>query len=75
MQGGRSIEVPNRFTSEEVASFPLRSEAAEATATSLQGNGVSPGIVEGPVCVVRVDGSAGLVSVVSRAGSESEHQS
>jgi pyruvate,water dikinase len=49
----RRIEVPNRFTSEEAASF-LRHGATTAGAESrLAGTAVSPGVVEGPACVLR----------------------
>jgi phosphohistidine swiveling domain-containing protein len=49
----RRIEVPNCFTSEEVASISFHSTAVDATATTLHGNGVSPGVVEGAVCVLQ----------------------
>jgi len=49
------IEVPNRFTSGDLEHFSRSSPAAEKGSVSrtLRGNGVSPGIVEGKVTVLR----------------------
>ena len=49
----RRIEVPNRFTSEEVASFPRRGATSTRTENLLRGTAVSPGEVEGRGCVLR----------------------
>jgi pyruvate,water dikinase len=49
----RRIEVPNRFTSEEVAGFGRLSAAVACSATLLRGTAVSPGVVEGRACVLR----------------------
>jgi pyruvate,water dikinase len=50
----RRVEVPNRFTSEDVAAFGLRTAGPRnAVTTVLRGTAVSPGDVEGTVCVLR----------------------
>ncbi len=49
----RRIEVPNRFRSEDVASLASDSVTPGNDVSTLQGNGVSPGVVEGEVCVLR----------------------
>jgi pyruvate,water dikinase len=49
----RRIEVPNRFTSEEVASFPRRGVTSAGGASLLRGTAVSPGEVEARACVLR----------------------
>ncbi len=48
----RRIEVPNRFTSEEIASMALLDPPDGAGPAVLRGNGISPGVVEGEVCVL-----------------------
>jgi pyruvate,water dikinase len=49
----RRIEVPNRFTSEEVVALAQAPLADAPGSEQLSGDGISPGIVEGRVCVVR----------------------
>jgi pyruvate,water dikinase len=49
----RRIEVPNRFSSEEVTRFRRVGAAAAGGATLLRGTAVSPGVVEGRACVLR----------------------
>jgi pyruvate,water dikinase len=49
----RRIEVPNRFTSEEVRSFPHRGVTTTGAEASLRGTAVSPGEVEGRACILR----------------------
>jgi pyruvate,water dikinase len=51
--GWRRLEVPPRFTSEEVASFRRRGPPPESADALLRGTAVSPGEVEGPACVLR----------------------
>lgn len=48
----RRIEVPNRFTTEDIPHMAARIENADASAKTLKGNGTSPGIVEGEVRVL-----------------------
>jgi pyruvate,water dikinase len=49
----RRIEVPNRFTGGEVASFQRGGATAAGDETVLRGTAVSPGEVEGRACVLR----------------------
>jgi pyruvate,water dikinase len=49
----RRIEVPNRFTSEEAATFLRRGATAATEEAVLGGTAVSPGVVEGRACVLR----------------------
>ncbi|MGB8930260.1 MAG: PEP/pyruvate-binding domain-containing protein [Anaeromyxobacteraceae bacterium] len=49
----RRIEVPNRFTSEEVPGLGRLGAAAAGGATLLRGTAVSPGMAEGRACVLR----------------------
>jgi pyruvate,water dikinase len=49
----RRIEVPARFTSEEVSSFRRRGAPDERADALLRGTAVSPGEVEGPACILR----------------------
>jgi pyruvate,water dikinase len=49
----RRIEVPNRFTSEEAASFLRAGASAPGAEARLAGTAVSPGVVEGRACVLR----------------------
>lgn len=48
----RRIEVPNRFSTEEIPHMAARIEKSNASAETLRGNGISPGIVEGEVRVL-----------------------
>lgn len=49
----RRLEVPNRFTTEDVPSFARRGAAAGGGAAVLRGTAVSPGEAEGRACVLR----------------------
>lgn len=48
----KRIEVPNRFTSEDVGAFRSRSSDRQKEVSFLQGNGISPGVIEGEVRVL-----------------------
>jgi pyruvate,water dikinase len=48
----RRLEVPNRFTSEEAREFSVARWGESDAGTVLRGNGVSPGVAEGPICVL-----------------------
>lgn len=49
----RRIEVPNRFSTEEIPLMPHRGYDEVVSDKVLRGNGVSPGIAEGEVCILR----------------------
>jgi pyruvate,water dikinase len=49
----RRLEVPNRFTTEEIGAFGRVGVAAASAEATLRGTAVSPGEVEGRVCVLR----------------------
>jgi pyruvate,water dikinase len=49
----RRIDVPNRFTSEEVEEMGLLPTPHAAPSEQLRGDGISPGVAEGRVCVLR----------------------
>jgi pyruvate,water dikinase len=49
----RRVEVPNRFTSEEIDAMPARALATGGVHGPLRGTAVSPGAVEAPVAVLR----------------------
>jgi pyruvate,water dikinase len=49
----RRIDVPNRFTSEEVEEMGLLPTPDAAPSEQLRGDGISPGVAEGRVCVLR----------------------
>jgi pyruvate,water dikinase len=49
----RRVEVPNRFTSEEVDGIAARGLGPLAGADTLTGTAVSPGVAEAPACVLR----------------------
>lgn len=53
LRAWRHVEVPNRFTSDDVARMPSGRPAAASSASTLRGNGISPGVAEGHVCVLR----------------------
>lgn len=52
----RRMEIPNRFTSEEAASFGRRGVGRFDVDALLRGTAVSPGVVEGTACVLRSPG-------------------
>jgi pyruvate,water dikinase len=49
----RRIEVPNRFGSEDVSSMAFPTQAIDESGSTLRGNGISPGLAEGEVRVLR----------------------
>jgi pyruvate,water dikinase len=49
----RRIEVPNRFTTEEIDGMAARGLAVAHAGSALRGNAVSPGVAEASVCVLR----------------------
>lgn len=49
----RRVEVPNRFTTEEIDGMAARGLAAGRAEGPLRGTAVSPGAAEAPVCVLR----------------------
>lgn len=49
----RRVEVPNRFTSEEARDFFSSIAGPGLFGEVLKGTGISPGVVEGRVCVLR----------------------
>lgn len=49
----RRIEVPNRFSTEEIPLIPHRGYDEVISDKVLRGTGVSPGVAEGEVCILR----------------------
>jgi pyruvate,water dikinase len=49
----RRIEVPNRFTTEEIDGMAARGPGAGTVAGAMRGTAVSPGEAEAPACVLR----------------------
>jgi phosphoenolpyruvate synthase/pyruvate phosphate dikinase len=48
----RRVSVPNSFRTEDVADMPLAGMDEEARRAVLWGDGISPGLAEGPACVL-----------------------
>jgi phosphohistidine swiveling domain-containing protein len=48
----RRVEVPNRFTSEDARELSVARWDEGDASTVHRGNGVSPGVAEGPICVL-----------------------
>jgi rifampicin phosphotransferase len=55
------VEVPNRFTSEEIGRFERPAPDSGSPSGTLRGLAVSPGEIEAPVCVVRTPEEEGAL--------------
>lgn len=53
LRAWQRVEVPNRFTSEEAQDYFNSTTGPDFSGNVLTGTGISPGVVEGKVCVLR----------------------